>query len=612
MRAEKVQIGKKWNQQIVLTWSIVFILLFSCDSTTSQVNSEIMLEYGVVKIPPDTIYQGQSTLNLFAARNEYESFQVVLNGPLQDVSVETTSLQGTSGSISATNLILYRVEYLTVSVASNFEGAIGDWPDALIPVEDLFFNEPRNAFPFDVPADENRLVWVDIFVPPGTIPGQYTGTVNIKSNEQLIDTLTYVLTVWNFDIPATSSLPTAFGYEGWDVLRGHYGSSGMHDHYDQIVPFAQMYLESGLMNRITLSSCLLEDWDFYNDPLDWNTIDTRWGSFFEGRNLPFGLQNCRLTSLEIPDIGGSDSERVAFWSDFSQHFRVQDWFYLLFDYTLDEPGDAADYQEIIDRAALIHQADSDLRVLVTTDIQEAASYNVDNVIDIWVPLINFIYGKPYEVCWAQEYVGNQRPDYDYLLAGGAELWWYQSCMSHGCAGSDPNDLCEAGYPSYMVDHSAVRNRIMSWMTYFYDIHGELYFDVNYTDGQGDAWISQFYFGGNGDGTLFYPGRPDMIGGTNHIPIESIRLKLIRDGLEDYEYFLLLEQVEDRTTVLTYLSQMITNAYTYSEDYTTLMDLRYQMGNAISQATPPPVPAFHNVALIIFILAISIILTRQQK
>jgi hypothetical protein len=51
------------------------------------------------------------------------------------------------------------------------------------------------------------------------------------------------------------------------------------------------------------------------------------------------------------------------------------------------------------------------------------------------------------------------------------------------------------------------------------------------------------FGGNGDGNLFYPGRPEgydgsedsVIGGRTDIPIESLRLKRIRDGREDYEY-----------------------------------------------------------------------------
>jgi hypothetical protein len=83
---------------------------------------------------------------------------------------------------------------------------------------------------------------------------------------------------------------------------------------------------------------------------------------------------------------------------------------------------------------------------------------------------------------------------------------------------------------------------MEWLTWKYQIGGELYFSTNEAFRQKDAWKDVYLFGGNGDGTLFYPGRPDVIGGTTHIPVESIRLKLVREGLEDYEYLALLSKL----------------------------------------------------------------------
>ena len=43
---------------------------------------------------------------------------------------------------------------------------------------------------------------------------------------------------------------------------------------------------------------------------------------------------------------------------------------------------------------------------------------------------------------------------------------------------------------------------------------------------------------NGDGFLFYPGKPYGIFG----PVESIRLHAIRDGFEEYEYLYLLDEL----------------------------------------------------------------------
>src|SRR5262249_57571957 len=77
--------------------------------------------------------------------------------------------------------------------------------------------------------------------------------------------------------------------------------------------------------------------------------------------------------------------------------------------------------------------------------------------------------------------GSQRGRYDAFLAHGAgkELWWYQSCESHGCGGCDAgmaNDSTH-GYPSYVIDASAIQNRAMEWLSYEYHIGGQLYYAV---------------------------------------------------------------------------------------------------------------------------------------
>jgi uncharacterized protein (TIGR03382 family) len=72
------------------------------------------------------------------------------------------------------------------------------------------------------------------------------------------------------------------------------------------------------------------------------------------------------------------------------------------------------------------------------------------------------------------------------------------------------------------------------MSFSYDMSGELYYEVTMSFFSGDPWTNQTAFGGSGDGTLFYPGTTAKIGGQTEIPVESLRLKGIRDGMEDYE------------------------------------------------------------------------------
>jgi hypothetical protein len=109
----------------------------------------------------------------------------------------------------------------------------------------------------------------------------------------------------------------------------------------------------------------------------------------------------------------------------------------------------------------------------------------------------------------------------------------------------------------MADLSPIYSRVLQWLAYKYQIGyraqgpaTELYFETVYAyqfPGN-DPWKSVYYFSGNGDGTHFYPGTPAKIGGTKHIPIASIRLKMLREGIEDYEYLVQAEAKKNREGV----------------------------------------------------------------
>src|SRR5262249_42223366 len=98
----------------------------------------------------------------------------------------------------------------------------------------------------------------------------------------------------------------------------------------------------------------------------------------------------------------------------------------------------------------------------------------------------------------------------------------------------------------------------------------------------DPWDSVFLFGGNGDGTLFYPGRPDRIGGHSDVPIESIRLKLIREGLEDYEYLALLAKVAGSKRADEFVERIVTKPYVWESDSSRFLAIRQAMGETLNR------------------------------
>jgi len=90
------------------------------------------------------------------------------------------------------------------------------------------------------------------------------------------------------------------------------------------------------------------------------------------------------------------------------------------------------------------------------------------------------------------------------------------------------------------------------------------------------------FGGNGDGTLLYPGLPSRIGGRTHIPIESVRLKLIREGLEDYEYLHMLSRLGESSLAIEIVNTMVRKTYDFEHDPAKLYSARQRMGEELSR------------------------------
>jgi hypothetical protein len=105
--------------------------------------------------------------------------------------------------------------------------------------------------------------------------------------------------------------------------------------------------------------------------------------------------------------------------------------------------------------------------------------------------------------------------------------------------------------------------------------------------QKDPWTDLRLFGGNGDGTLFYPGTPSRIGGHTDIPIESIRLKLIREGMEDFEYLALLAKLKGRDAADQFAGRIVKKTYQWEADPETFLKVRRELGETLSRLAPSP-------------------------
>ncbi len=142
-------------------------------------------------------------------------------------------------------------------------------------------------------------------------------------------------------------------------------------------------------------------------------------------------------------------------------------------------------------------------------------------------------------------------------AAGEKIWWYV------CTGP------KAPYATLFIDHPGTAMRAWLWQTWERSIDGVLVWQTNYwtsDEAYPDApqnpyedpmaWVTSYGTPvgarrpwGNGDGRFVYPpvaaadGQPEAP--VFDDPVSSIRLEMLRDGIEDYEYCVILRDLLEK-------------------------------------------------------------------
>jgi hypothetical protein len=125
-----------------------------------------------------------------------------------------------------------------------------------------------------------------------------------------------------------------------------------------------------------------------------------------------------------------------------------------------------------------------------------------------------------------EWQPNPPPDTYARRARAGYRDWFYSCNS-----AQLYDV-----PNVFIDSVAAYQRSIGWLAYRYGFSGFLYWHVNVTEVlRGDAWTDQRLLNCHGDGNLFYTGGKATRWLWRDAPVPSLRLKLLREGFDDYEY-----------------------------------------------------------------------------
>lgn len=467
--------------------------------------------------PGDPLPAGRA-VDLAAARGECESAQVAVRPEraLAALSADAAPLRGPSGA--AVEPALYRVDTVDLRAPSGPEGGAGSWPDPLVPARDAFWGEARRAFPVAVPAGRLQAIWVELCAPADAPPGRYAGAIRLTDAGRPLAEVPVRLEVWPFELPASPGFVVTFG------VATRLGTKALGRPDDPAV--ARALAAALLRHRVSPHGLS------YDPPwgrctaarceLDWTPYDAEVGPILDGTLVPGVRGRFADARISARDWAGSDADVRALLRAWRAHFEARGWADRLWLYTLDEPK-ASELPELARRARLAREAG--VRVFVTSDPRP----ELEGLVDAYAPNVYSFDGRA-----AADFRTRAR-----LTGPGAGVpFWYSSCMSHGCdelpaAGRTRERMLREfrGWPGYEIDRPGAAARVLGWLGFRLGVAGELYY-ATLEGWQRDPWRDVRAWAGNGDGLLLYPGLPERMGGRHPFPVESIRLKLVRDAIED--------------------------------------------------------------------------------
>ncbi|MBO5308661.1 MAG: DUF4091 domain-containing protein [Lentisphaeria bacterium] len=453
-------------------------------------------------------YSGSgNAVALTAARNEMENFQLVLftgKNAVSDIKVQVSELKNISGkTIPAAAWELYRQGYaFAAPIGYPTCNRDGKYPDPLYPHNTL------SLAPMSVEA-----LWACVKVPADAAPGDYSGTVTVTSQGKTVRTISVSLKVWNFNIPVKQSLRTAFCLWEREIYRLYFAKQKRpaEEFLKTVDNYAMMAIKHRLTPLVFKTPHLLPK--EIADQVSTVYEKQPDGSYVVkadriDKMVKRYLDNGAVSFCVGPEIPRANYRKIeekdwkALWSAIYKHYKAKGMLHAAYAYPFDEPGNAN--RELINKyTGWMKEVAPELRILLTGANALLPSKEFTNI-DMWCP---------------QEHWVNYRTKAE-AQAEGKEVWWYP------CSGP------WYPWPNYHLDIQPGAWRILSWASFKYKFDGILYWAMAFYNIKNPLRNNSYSV--NGDGVLIY-GNP-----ADGSPVPSIRLKVIADGMEDYEYLTLLE------------------------------------------------------------------------
>lgn len=460
------------------------------------------------------------TVEIMGIRGEIISGQVVVEARknLTDIEVEVSELDDrANGNVLAAS----DIDWNFVGTVHLSQNTSNQPPNLLIRPAPAMIPEYLMAErQTDIPRGTFRAVWLTIRIPVSAKAGNYSGRVTVRC-PQGEESIPLNLTVYPFTMPEERHLKVVEWHSTSEFRRFH----GIEEEYSpawfsMLATYAEnMVAHRQNVFRVPLTTVevirkeggeLAFDFTLFDRIAEvfWNTgkmdcLETGFLTKF-GEGDWFSTE-ILLKDIPVKDGAGGDPVTLSghevvpdMLQALESHLRQKGWLGKTLFHVKDEPSihNALAWMEM---SEYVHRYAPDLRRIDAIE----TSYLLDEI-EVAVPKLDELgawYGSFRR--WQEE---------------GNELWFYTVGIYQG-----------SYFPNKTIDVPVIDSRIMHWLNYRFEVPGYLHWGWN-------RWNEDPYSETGmhiGDGWHVYPVRDGVL--------NSLRWEQMRNGLQDYEYFWLLEE-----------------------------------------------------------------------
>ncbi len=460
------------------------------------------------KVFPDTDYAAKvtPTASMSLARNEYEAFQAIVEAPWRDVRVLEVKISDFAGpaTLKADAFTWQRVDFVETAFVPQYQvDRIGLYPDPLMP-----------AGPFTVKKLTRTPIWISLKTPKDLPAGVYAGTVTIVPEKLAPTVVPVTVRVFDFTLPDETHLRT-MTWLGMGVVSAFYGNmdwspDGRKRYGELMNRYEDILLEHrlGVGGEVAaLAPNAQGKYDFPDKHLD-RLFSKGMNCFIMGTAPNLGRSGQKVYTPEFVQ------QFSAMCKAYGDHLREKGWLDKAYVYTYDEAPKSA-WPEVKKIAGAIHAAAPELKVLQCLNEPEGVK-ELAGIVDVFD-------------CYVAQY--HKTGVEAMQKAKGTEAWLAVCCypMEH---------------PNLFIEYPLIDARVLALFCWKYNAQGFEYWSPTAWgknwQGAGAKWPMKPWdpntFGRyNGDGYLIYPG-------ADGVPYSSLRLEVLRDGFEDYEYLWMLRDL----------------------------------------------------------------------